>query len=363
MRIVILTLPLHTNYGGILQCYALQTMLQRMGHNVKVLSKPRYGLRYYLTFPFLVIKNIYKKFFLGVNVRIFEMKYFYSSEKIDSFIKRYIHKHIRRYYNASIGHSFDVIVVGSDQIWRPMYSCPIEQSFLSFLGETQIRRIAYAASFGVDYCEYTKEQLKTCSLLLKKFDAISVRESSAVELCHNYFGVDVVQMIDPTLLLSADDYRVLINNAETCPSKGNMLVYILDKTEEKISLVNKIAAEKGLTPFWLDSPEDHNDEKQVKMSVEQWLRSFDDASFIYTDSFHGCVFSIIFRKQFIAFGNKSRGLSRFNSLMKLLEVENRLILSYDEYKANMLEIDYQNLSDKLSYLQKQAILFLKSNIM
>ena len=86
--------------------------------------------------------------------------------------------------------------------------------------------------------------METCSCLLKKFDAVSVRESSGVELCRNYFGVNAVQMLDPTLLLSVDDYRMLIDKVNTKSPQDNMLVYILDKTEEKIDLVNRIASEK-----------------------------------------------------------------------------------------------------------------------
>ena len=366
MKIAILTLPLHTNYGGILQCYALQTVLQRMGHDVKVLSKPRYGLKYYLTLPLLITKNLYKKYFTKINVRVFEIKYFYSSEKIDAFIKKYIHRYIRRKFNISIGHKFDMVVVGSDQIWRPAYSRSIEESFLSFLDDNQTKRVAYAASFGVDYCEFTEGQLNVCSSLLKKFNAISVRESSGINICRNYFGVDAVQMLDPTLLLNADDYRFLVNATVTEPSKGDMLVYILDKTEEKLSLVNRIASEKGLTPFWLDSPDEHDEnsltDKSVKMSVEQWIRSFDDAEFVFTDSFHGCIFSIIFRKQFFVIGNKDRGLCRFYSLLGQFSLEERLILSIDEYKGKFPLIDYDKLFCKLSILQKQSISFLKTNI-
>ncbi len=160
-----------------------------------------------------------------------------------------------------------------------------------------------------------------CSLLLKKFDAVSVREASGINICRNYFGVEALQMLDPTLLLSADDYRGLICKAHTEPSNGNILVYILDKTPEKVALVEKIAKDKNLIPFWLDSPDEYQSnlplEKQIKMSVEQWLKSFGDAEFVFTDSFHGCIFSIIFRKQFLVFGNPKRGLSRFYSLLYL----------------------------------------------
>lgn len=98
------------------------------------------------------------------------------------------------------------------------------------------------------------------------------------------------------------------------------------------------------------------------MPVEQWLRSFDDAEFVLTDSFHGCVFSIIFRKQFLAIGNKERGLSRFHSLLTLFSLQDRLILSPDEYKSNLSSIDYDQVQARLQSFQTQSLSFLKANL-
>ncbi|WP_299169665.1 polysaccharide pyruvyl transferase family protein [uncultured Bacteroides sp.] len=364
MKIAILTLPLHTNYGGILQCYALQTVLERMGHKVQVLTKPQYGRSYYLIYPMALFKRLFKRFVLGKKIAIFKAPYQIVRQHTDRFIQKYIHQYLRRKWTAKIASRFDVIVVGSDQVWRPLYFRPIEEAFLSFLSDVNIKRVAYAASFGVDYCEYTEEQREICSSLLKKFSAVSVRETSGIKLCQEYFGIQAVQMLDPTLLLSTDDYRRVIKNNKTHPSQGNMLVYMLDWTKDKEDLVEHIAKEKGLNPFWIDGDVDDENlplEKRVKMPVEQWLRSFDDADFVLTDSFHGCVFSIIFSKQFLAMGNKERGLSRFYSLLSLFSLQDRLILSSDEYKENLQLIDYDELQSKLSILQNQSISFFKIN--
>lgn len=361
MKIAILTLQLNTNYGGILQCYALQTVLERQGHEVRVLTKPKYGRSYCIIYPLSVCKRIFKRYILGENIFIFTPHHEIICKKLHIFIKKYIHQYTRRNWTSKMAKDFDVIVVGSDQVWRPIYYQPIEEAFLSFFENVTIKRIAYAASFGLDNCkEYTQEQIKVCSVLLKKFDAVSVRESSGVNLCKNYFDVDAVQMLDPTLLLSITDYRYLINNAKTQPSKGNLLVYIIDKTKEKLALVNRIAEDKGLIPFWLDCPEIKLTDKKEKMSIEQWLRSFDDADFVFTDSFHGCVFSIIFKKQFIVIGNKERGLSRYISLLNLFSLNDRLILSSDEYSNNLLSINYDDLSEKLNLLQEHSLSFLST---
>lgn len=365
MKIAILTLPLHINYGGIIQCYALQTILERMGHEIQVLTRPQYGRSYYIIYPLAVCKRLLKRFVLGKKVDILKAPHQIIRQHTDRFIHQYIHQYTQREWTARIAAHFDAIVVGSDQVWRPLYYQPIEEAFLSFLGDADIKRVAYAASFGVDHCEYTEEQRKICSSLLKKFNTVSVRESSGVQLCQKYFDTKAVQVLDPTLLLSADDYRALIKKGKTQPSKGNLLVYLLDRTKEKENFVERIAQAKGLTPFWMNS--DIDDETlplklRIKMPVEQWLRSFDDTDFVLTDSFHGCVFSIIFRKQFLAIGNKERGLSRFHSLLTLFSLQDRLILSPDEYKSNLSSIDYDQVQARLQSLQAQSLSFLKTNL-
>lgn len=370
MRIAILTLPLYSNYGGILQCYALQTVLERMGYEVRILSRPKYGILFYWIYPLIIFKRLFKRYILGKDIYILKAPHEIIRKNTDQFVDKYINKYKIRNCGSDIAKKFDAIVVGSDQVWRPEYFQPIEFAFLSFLGDSEIKRISYAASFGVDECEYTEEQLKVCSSFLKKFDAVSVRETSGVKLCSDYFGVNAVQMLDPTLLLSADDYRKLINNAETKSPKGNMLVYILDKTEEKIALVNRIAMEKGLTPFWLDSPDEQNEKsplkERMKMSVEQWLRSFDEAEFVFTDSFHGCVFSIIFGKQFLVIGNKERGLSRFCSLLDMFSIKTRLLLSYEDYEKRKEEleccIDFDYIDSVIASKYNESMSFLSLNL-
>lgn len=368
MKIAILTQPLQYNYGGILQCYALQTILERKGHNVKVLSKPQYNRSYYIIYPLAICKRLIKRFFFGEKVSIFQGPYQQIMQYIRPFIKHYIHFYYKRKWTKKIASHFEAIVVGSDQVWRPAYSQPIEVAFLSFLEGTTIKRVAYAASFGLDNCdEYTSKQLKECSRLLKLFDMVSVREASGISLCQNYFGIKAVQMLDPTLLLDVDDYRKLIKKGHTRPSKGNLFVYILDRTDAKENWVNQIAEEKGLTPFWITNDEENLSlplEKRIKQSVEQWLRSFDDAKFILTDSFHGCVFSILFRKDFIALGNSSRGLERFISLLGSLRLLDRLILAETDcneyYESLYPDIDYNQVEKALQELKTKSLDFISA---
>ena len=183
MKIGIVTLPLHTNYGGILQCYALQTVLQSMGHSVVVLEKPKYGRLFAIIKLLAICKRFLKRYVLRKNVNIFLAPYEIPSQYIDKFIRRYIHHYCKKIWSSETLSRFDVFVVGSDQVWRPKYSRPIENAFLDFTQGMKVKRIAYAASFGVEQCRFSKEQLSYCSTLLKQFDAVSVREDSGVRIC------------------------------------------------------------------------------------------------------------------------------------------------------------------------------------
>lgn len=359
MKIAILTLPLHTNYGGILQCYALQTVLERQGYDVKVLTKPLYTRTYYIIWFFAIIKRFFKRIFLWEKISILYAPYQLEIKNVrkntNLFIDRYIHKYLTRSLSKKISKKFDAIIVGSDQVWRAKY-VNLEDYFLSFLGDEKIKRIAYAASFGVDnISEYSPEQLEKCIYLLRKFDYVSVRELSGVNICHRYFNINAIQLLDPTLLLAPNDYLSLIDKKNVNEPLGNMLVYILDKTDEKVQLVNKIAAERGLVPFWIgieNKSESLSTGYSVKISVEQWLYSFEKSDFVFTDSFHGCAFSILFNKQFIVIGNKERGMSRFTSLLSIFQLDERLIYSKNDYENRIInlstDIDYKIINNILS---------------
>ena len=371
MRIGILTLPLHTNYGGILQAYALQTVLERMGHEVHVIEKKRHLLSMPIQkMPFCYGKRIVKNI-IGRKCPIFyEQKYNREQpiirQNTDKFIKKYIH--IAEYDDFSdIKESeYDAIVVGSDQIWRPKYFGlnQIENAYLKFAEDWNIKRIAYAASFGTDEWEYNSKQTSECGRLLRMFDAVSVREDSGADLCKIHFGVKAQHVLDPTMLLNREDYIKLFEAADTPKSKGNLLCYILDETEEKKALIKRIADEKGLIPFNVKSQSDDINSpvsERIQPSLEQWLRGFYDAEFVVTDSFHACVFSILFNKPFLAVGNTERGMSRFSSLICMLGLEDKLIMDNHMYKV-FTDIDWNKVLSVLITKKNSAITFLSNKL-
>lgn len=349
MRIGILTLPLHTNYGGLLQAFALQTYLERLGHDVVVLDKDKTpNIRPWYLRPALWTYHLIQKYVRHKNVEIFTestlrrtyKEYLETSKYTQCFVREYLHTHIYRNLSDIGKNDFDAIVVGSDQVWRRKYffGSNIKDAFLHFTKGWSIKRIAYAASFGTDEWEYSEQQTSECKESIRLFDAVSVREDSGVLLCHRYLDCDAHHVLDPTMLLEAEDYISLLEQSETSKTDGDLLVYLIDETDEKKELLSKIAQKYSLTPFRVNSHVEDNNAKledRIQPPVEQWLRGFKEAKFVVTDSFHACVFSILFHKPFVVIGNKSRGLVRFYSLLNLFGLQHHLVLSPEEWRTDV----------------------------
>ncbi len=224
-----------------------------------------------------------------------------------------------------------------------------------------MKKIAYAASFGVDEWEFSKNQTFKYRKLLNLFDAVSVREDSAVELCHKYFGVKAQHVLDPTLLLNKEDYISLVEKNNTKKSDGDLFIYILDKSPVKDEIIDSIAKQYNLNSFSVFPQKEFSDvdrkyiQECIYPPVEQWIRAFMEAEFVITDSFHGSIFSILFEKQFIAIGNRERGLSRFKSLFKIFELEDRLIV--DKFDISLLNntINYSIVNQILKLQKEQSL--------
>jgi len=314
MKVGIVTLPLHTNYGGILQAWALQTALERMGHDASHVYRRLRG-------PFVLYEGLTQ-----AEIDVIQ-------QNTDRFVNRYI-----RCDETPLGEiapdRFEALVVGSDQIWRHRYTeffhIGLANAFLKFAESWNVKRVAYAPSFGIDRWEAPESEIPVCAALLKKFDAVSCRESSGVELCRTVLGRDAELVADPTLLVQRADYSALVDAAQTERPAGDLMAYVLDRAPEKQRLVETVARSRGLTPFASNArPEDRTAAlaDRVQPPVEQWLRGFRDAKTVVTDSFHATVFSIIFRVPFVVTGSVTRGLSRLESLLAALGLEDHLALT------------------------------------
>ncbi len=366
MRIGILTQPLHTNYGGLLQAFALQKYLRDvLGHEVLTVDysrKPKAWL-----FPYRLARRCVAKFVLRRSVALFPKSLPQGAGK---FTQRFIDENIRTTKKIwaparkrdFAEYGFEAFVVGSDQTWRPAYSPYMPTFFLDFLGnDEKTCRVAYASSFGKDEWEFSPEMTKICAPLAKQFHAISVREDSGGELCKKYLGVSAEHVIDPTMLLSKEDYCEIVSRDEMRDflekrvSEKRLFAYVLDEALEKRAVINSGAGTLGLkVEEIMPKREEIASGAKAYPPVSAWLRGFRDAEFVVTDSFHGCVFSIIFNKPFIAIGNASRGMSRFRSLLKMFGLENRLVLA-DADPANLRERVSSLVSEKIDWNTVNAL--------
>ncbi len=368
MRICILTHALKTNYGGLLQAFALQKVLRDMGHDVVTASESAKRLMGISKRVIYFCYHVIKRYIFG-NKAYNPFKYlfvrFNREYKIKSMISvntdRFINNHIANidYFEGKTAptqamlNQFDALVVGSDQVWRAAYIYT-PAYFLDFTKDVNIKRIAYAASFGIDNLnEYSEEYIAKCSEGVKLFDAISVREESGVELCRKNFGVEAVHLLDPTMLLNKEDYLDVIEEEDQAERDDVLMCYVLDKSDEKRKIISLVADKLNLTPLEVMPQETlgskTNDiSRCVYPSVSKWLAGFRDAKFVVTDSFHGTVFSIIFNKPFVVVRNSARGSSRFTSLLKLAGLEDRIICSVSDISDDMLEsINYTTVNQRV----------------
>lgn len=372
MKIGILTQPLFTNYGGILQAYALQHVLLSMGHEVKIIRRdPKYLSTRFPNNLLLDIKYYLRKLLRKKSCARSARQIRYISSQTYRFINKYINiteslyteTQLRKYIAKN---PYDVYVVGSDQVWRPAMSPNIYNFFLDFVTYDKARRVAYAASFGVDNWEFSEEQTQICSQLAKMFDAISVREESGVDLCEKYLGVNATHVLDPTLLLSEEEYTSLVIAENEPKLNGDLFCYVLDITKETMACIDMIKASMGYSDYYCMP--DYNDASYniakyrhlcVYPPVTQWIRSFMDAKMVFTDSFHGTVFSIIFNKPFWVIGNKKRGLSRIESLLEQFGLQDRFITIDDVSNTEWSKtIDWDEVNQKRDSLKDFSISYL-----
>lgn len=337
MKIGILTLPLHHNYGGILQAWALQRVLKNLGHDVYILSYSNLNIIHWTVFVKRAILKCLKR---NYSTQIFyELKQKRRSKQIDRFINENINLKKISSLEKIESNDFEAIIVGSDQVWRKnyfegMWKSKIQNAFLDFTKNWDIKRIAYAASFGIDEWQYSDTETELIKEALSRFHRISVREDSALDLIKNLDLNDITHVLDPTLLIDSEDYIKLLPKElkeKISNSSQTLVSYILDTNEEIENIVNSIASTKGLQRMELNN----TNEAEMKTSVEKWIYNFANAELVITNSFHGCVFSIIFEKPLILMYNTKRGNARFDSLINMFKLMNNKV-------NNLMEFDPQN---------------------
>ena len=354
-RIAIYTLPLHNNYGGVLQAFALQKYLNRQGFKTTILdkgelSKPLFALRLRIKYllSLLPISNAIK--------RKYRNSYF-SHINFVEFIKTHfgLIKHVSCINNDNV-QSYDTIIVGSDQVWRKEYSKVLGDYYLSSITSKSIKKIAYAASIGE--FTYSSEECNQISEWLKSFSSISCREADTLFHVINDFSTNSQLVVDPTLLLCREDYLKLIDSSMKYES--DIVCYFMTDKQSKRHIVEKWCG---------DNKTECNDisiqNTQLggihKYSVKYWLSCIYNARFIVTDSFHAVVFSLIFHKQFAVI--QGEGMGRIRSLLgdvdllcRIVNTQNSINEIYD------VIIDWNKVDNKLNKKKQDSINFLMKSI-
>ena len=370
MKIGLLTVPFNNNYGGYLQAFALMIVLKRMGHEPTLIMR-RHNKRKmdWKTFVKYFIKGVYHSFvyaklcpliynverdykYLGANMHLFVDKwiepqtpYLYSTDELQKFCKG----------------RFEAYVVGSDQVWRAIYVPSIENYFLDFAVDWNVRRIAYAASFGIEKPEYTQEEKDICRQLVPLFDSISFRELNGKKIFKEFGWSDsnYQLVLDPTMLLKACDYEAFLPKLDN-EGRSHIFYYVLDKTPEVSKILDVIHKMLKIPLYGIS-----NIQRGYKPlpSIEAWLFDIQRAKFVVTDSFHGMVFSIIFHKPFVVLVNGKRGAERFLNLLTLLNLDERLLTSIDSLDGILEKnINWGIVDTRLNSLRKKSLDFLTSSL-
>lgn len=377
MKIGILTHALETNYGGILQAFALQKVLRDMGHEVYTID--RHDRRAYKSLKANILgyakRNIqrylqHKNVPVCWNPFITDEVYKIITSNTRDFVARNMNM-TRECWSDELAeidneYKFDAYVVGSDQVWLPAY---YPTSFLSFVKRPNVIRVVYAASCGRKSFLDVEGAKENVAKYAEGFSGISVREDTLVNQTAKYLGVTPIHVLDPTMLLTPIDYlNASFDNVGTEPI---VFSYILDMNEEKSELAKTISKKLSLPLIEGNTTCPYVKSKGVDVTkcifppVDNWIRNLHRAEFVVTDSFHGTVFAILFNKQFVTVGNEKRGIGRFKSLLRQFDLEDRMVvnISFPEIMDTLQKkIDYVVVNCKIQELKLKSFTFLQNSM-
>jgi polysaccharide pyruvyl transferase WcaK-like protein len=259
---------------------------------------------------------------------------------------------------------YDVYICGSDQIWNPSFTARGERKitlsyFLDF-GPVTVKRIAYAVSFGTP--EYPEYLINLVSPILSEFAAISVRENSGCEIVQKMGRDDVCLMPDPTLLLRAKDYDFLLQPSRKIHRNFTFFYTLHSNQKTVIEIKNYFT--RHLRHYIVDAGSPGNS----MIGIESWLSFIKSSDIVVTNSYHGMILSIIFRKPFIvimAEGNQSSMNDRIDTLLGKIGLLDRIIERYDENRINTIlaqKIDWDGVESRIDSLREDAWQYFEKNL-
>lgn len=357
MKIGILTYHYGYNFGGVLQCYALQKTLMGIGYdNVSVINCIPSRLRFYLGG---IPRKRSLKLFYDWYLRVRYGKKCRSA--FDAFRKNYLHttRYVSRKELPLFVKDYDALIVGSDQIWNIR-----EQSdgmfFLSWNPEYHGRRIAYAPCCGKN--EVSEKERFNIRDALYNFDSLSVRNTETFEFVKGITGLTPIIVPDPTCLY---DFRDLLLDKPIRRDRY-IFTYILGKEinggcKKAIELIKKklpgCIVIASVIAYSNPQKIDWADEIMYCLSPVEWINMIQNASFVLTDSFHGTIFSMMFNTPFITYYAEERRKSRFIELANQFEISKNIVSRLEEIDSFVIENKSHN--DKFEVLSTKGIAFLK----
>ena len=367
MKIGILSYHNSVNYGAVLQIFALKTTLEKLGAEVSVVNYEAISSEYSV-FSFKnamstngftkgLVKYIYYKIIAKKHINIkkenfekFTENYFNLSQKyksIDDFEKL---------------NDYDVIICGSDQIWNPEITNGFDPMLFCNFNSNKIKKYSYAASVGDVKIISSLEKKKEFLRLIKNFDQIAVRETELAEFITENTSVNPLVTLDPTLLLNAEEYDKVEDNRNV--KKDYILIYQLARYPKTMEVAKQLAKDNNLKIIEIiNNPyvKSKNSLMELSASPGEFVNLMKNANYIITNSFHGTVFSIIFKKNFYTISSRTRN-SRIINILGTLELNDRLI----EEKAQDFprdEIDYTKVKPLLEKQRESSLNYLKKIVM
>ncbi len=363
MDIKVITRHAPSNYGSLLQSIATIKSIEKLGHQCKIIDYIRNdesGLKA-ITTPLNNKKewngNILKR------ITYIILRYpeeYIAKRKFGRMRSNYL-KLTERYktINELSNLSADIFMTGSDQVWGPTLNGKYDKAyFLSFVINS--KKVAYAASFG--RTEFTPSTIQEYKTLLSTYDAITVREDSAVQLLNDINIKCQGQVLDPTLLLTDKEWETYTSKENKIKGKY-ILVYQLHNNQQLSDYAVQFAKHLGL-PLYRVSPTFHQIKRGGKFlylpDLCDFLSYIKNCTYFITDSFHGTAFALNFNKQFIEILPNNKTGSRNQSILRLTGLENRIITDYNDFSICNYLIDYKKVNKILDKERIKSLAILKN---
>lgn len=369
MKIGILTFHRATNYGAVLQSFGLYKTLQSYGHDVEVIDyRPKYIEKYRRAIALFDIKRekgLLAKIklllisFLGIRTNI------ETAQRFDKFINRVFKLSSSVLSPEQMPKGYDIIFIGSDQIWSPQICFGFDEIYWGQFPHDNTRLFTYAASIG-GHNHLNNEEWRKAGHYLKAFERISVREKQLQKDLKEHLDIHSELVVDPTILVNESVFDELAEKPKDMPY-SYVLVFSVAPTDNLMGFAEKVANETNSkivklsaynTPWVLR----RGKKKTVSPTVEEFLGWFKYAKCVVTVSFHGTVFSVLFRKDFYSLSNYMQ--DRAEHFLRSLNLANRLVSSDSNFinDFSYTSVDYSGVEERLAYMKEHSINFVTNSL-